>query len=179
MHTLEVWPQWLDLRHGVKVQFAQISRAALRKAARESVKVLRAAADPAGVDAIEAANDAYTASLLFDGILAWEGVGDAFGKAVAPTPETKAQFVADGGLFADAERVYTEPFLEKRAQKVAEKNASAGSPRGTSAVRTAARPTAKPAAKPARNAPTKKTPAKPMKARTPGRSSKPASGRSA
>ncbi len=119
---------------------------------------------------VEAGNDqdvggvAYSVSLIAHAVTAWDGVGDAKGKPIKPTPAlVEKLLVKRQDIFDELDREYVLPFL----QQAAEKNVSSVSPTGPSA--TAAKRTARRAAKPAQNARNGSTPRKPPKASRSGK----------
>ena len=139
-------PLWLDLLPGVRVQFKPVTVAAILVARQVAADVLKAGGD----DATTMAGLAFTRSLARAGILAWEGVGDAAGDSVEPTPETIDAFLDLWPVFDAVDRLYVAPALVG----LDEKNASSPLPSGTSA---GAKATAPHARKPAARAPTLST----------------------
>ena len=104
---------------------------------------------------------AYTLRMAQWGIVEWEGVGDASGEPVAPTPERIGLLMETShAVFEAVDDLYVGPALLRDA----EKNASSGMPNGGSgktAINTA--PPAKPRAKRARSSSTNRKPTKPGK----------------
>lgn len=82
------------------------------------------------------------------GIVAWEGVGDADGKPIEPTPAAILAYMSDWRVWDAVNRLYVQPALTGAD----EKNASAPSRNGTSG---AGKNTAQAAKPPAQNAPSK------------------------
>ncbi len=158
MLTLNPTPEpfWIDLPEGARVQMRPISTPAYLEAQEASREVLREV-DPAAkasAGQLVQAQVAFTRALVQRGVVAWEGIGDAKGKPVAPSPEAIDRLLDWYPAFAVFERQYAGPQLEAQA----EKKGSAPSPGGSStrkgATRTAAparrASPARAAAKPAR-----------------------------
>jgi hypothetical protein len=139
-------PFWLDLLPGVRVQFRPITVAAILVARQVAADVLKAG----GEDATTMAGLAFTRSLARAGILAWEGVGNADGEPVGPSPETIDAFLDLWPVFDAVDPLYVAPALVG----LDEKNASSPLPNGTSA---GAKATAPRARNPAGPAPTSST----------------------
>ena len=125
-------PRWHDLAPGVRVQLRPLTTA-LMVATR---------ADPA-VDAMpEDASDeeralTFAKALARRAVLAWEGVGDADGTPINPSPEAIDALLDIWPIFEAFQLTY----VSKGLLLEQEKNASAPSPSGSSA---GARATAKP-----------------------------------
>lgn len=133
-------PYWLDLLPGVRIKVRPVTVAAIiaaRQAAAEAMKAQEG-------DGIFIGSAAFTRSVARWGILEWEGVGDASGAPVTPTPENIDALLELWEAFDALDRLYVAPALIG----VQEKNASSLSPNGTSA---GARPTAPRARKAARS----------------------------
>lgn len=133
-------PAWLDLGHGVRLHLAPLTTA-LMVAARS---------DPAFAELEEGAADEMRALLFAKAIarravLAWEGVGDAEGNEIQPSPEGIDALMDLYPLF----EAFQLGYVNKGLALAQEKNASAPSPNGTSAGADA---TARPAKAPARTA---------------------------
>jgi len=77
--------------------------------------------------------DEMSLALIRAGIIEWEGVGDAGGQPIEPTPDTIALFLADPRDFDAIDRLYVIPFMDRER----EKNGSSPSSNGTSGVATA------------------------------------------
>ena len=133
-------PTWTDLGHGVRLQLRPLTTA-LMVATR---------GDP-GVESLpEGATDetravAFAKALARRAVLAWEGVGDAEGRPIEPSPEAVDALLDLWPIFEAFQLTYVSMGLLLEG----EKNASAPSPSGPSAGATA---TATPARKPARTA---------------------------
>ncbi len=133
-------PRWHDLAPGVRVQLRPLTTA-LMVATRS---------DPA-VEAIpEEASDeeravAFAKALARRAVLAWEGIGDADGNPIEPSPEAIDALLDVWPIFEAFQLTY----VPKGLLLEQEKNASALSPNGPSA---GASDTAKPVRKPARTA---------------------------
>ena len=124
-------PRWHDLVPGVRVQLRPLTTA-LMVATRS---------DPA----VEERAVAFAKALARRAVLAWEGIGDADGNAIDPSPEAIDALLDVWPIFEAFQLTY----VSKGLLLEQEKNASALSPTGPSAGASA---TAKPARKPARTA---------------------------
>lgn len=123
---------WLDLLPGVRVQVEPVSTAAYllaRHAARAAVEA-GDADDTAEAQIKVDAHVAFTVALAERGIRAWEGVGDAQGQPVDPTPETIRQLLGHYPAFEAFDRLYVGPVVAEEA----EKNVSSPSRTGSSAT---------------------------------------------
>ena len=133
-------PRWHDLALGVRVQLRPLTTA-LMVATRS---------DPA-VEAVpqEASDEeravAFAKALARRAVLAWEGIGDADGKPIDPSPKAIDALLDVWPIFEAFQLVY----VSKGLLLEQEKNVSAPSPTGPSAGATA---TARPARKAARTA---------------------------
>ena len=139
-------PRWHDLAPGVRVQLRPLTTA-LMVATRS---------DPAVEAVPEEASDeeravAFAKALARRAVLAWEGIGDANGNAIEPSPEAIDALLDVWPIFEAFQLTY----VSKGLLLEQEKNVSALSPNGRSAGASA---TAKPAhptraaSKPARTA---------------------------
>ena len=134
-------PRWHDLVPGVRVQLRPLTTA-LMVATRS---------DPA-LAALPAEADDETRALLFAkalarrAVLAWEGVGDAAGDPVAPSPAAIDALLDLWPIFEAFQLTY----VSKGLLLDQEKNASSPSPIGSSAGANATARVAKQRAKPAR-----------------------------
>ena len=138
-------PRWHDLAPGVRVQLRPLTTA-LMVATRN---------DPAVAAVPEDASDedravAFAKALARRAVLAWEGVGDADGQPIDPSPEAIDALLDIWPIF----ETFQLSYVSKGLLLEQEKNASAPSPSGSSA---GARVTAKPASKPAKTARRSKT----------------------
>lgn len=106
-------PFWLDLSPGVRVQFRPITVAAILLARTAAADVLRAG----GEDAMVRAGVAFTRSLAQSGIAAWEGIGDAEGNVVEPTPDNIDALLELWPTFDAIDRLYVGPALIRDAEK--------------------------------------------------------------
>ena len=128
-------PRWHDLAPGVRVQLRPLTTA-LMVATRS---------DP-DVEAVPDGTSDETRALIFAKALArralldWEGIGDADGNAIAPSPEAIDALLDIWPIFEAFQLVY----VSKGLLLEQEKNVSAPSPTGPSAGATA---TARPARK--------------------------------
>jgi hypothetical protein len=126
-------PYWLDLVPGARIKVRPISVAAIiaaRHAAAEAMKATEApkAAEAEAIktqdamkspdsDAVYVGSAAFTRSLARWGILAWEGVGDAAGAPVAPTPGTIDALLEVWQAFDAIDRLYVAPALLGEQEK--------------------------------------------------------------
>jgi hypothetical protein len=124
-------PYWLDLLPGVRIKVRPISVAAIigaRQAAAEAMKTQDG-------QEIFVGSAAFTRSTARWGIVEWQGVGDADGTPVSPSPENIDALLKLWQAFDAIDRLYIAPALILAD----EKNASSLLPNGTSA---GAKPTA-------------------------------------
>jgi hypothetical protein len=131
LHPNRPDPYWLDLLPGVRIKVRPISVAAIigaRQAAAEAMKTQDG-------QEIFAGSAAFTRSIARWGIVEWEGVGDADGTPVSPSPENIDALLELWQAFDAIDRLYIAPALILAD----EKNASSPSPNGISA---GAKPTA-------------------------------------
>jgi len=117
-------PRWHDLAPGVRVQLRPLTTA-LMVASRS---------DPEVEDLPEAASDeeralVFARALARRAVLAWEGIGDADGSAIDPTPAAIDALLDIWPIFEAFQLVY----VSKGLLLEQEKNASAPSPNGPSA----------------------------------------------
>lgn len=99
-------PYWLDLAGGARLQMKPVTVAAIiaaRSAAAEAMK-----ADGADVATGSAA---FTRSLARWGIVGWEGIGDAAGKPVDPSPDTIDALLEIWQAYEMIDRLYVTPAL--------------------------------------------------------------------
>jgi hypothetical protein len=128
-------PRWLDLAPGVRVQLRPLTTA-LMVATRS---------DPAVEEVSEEASDeeravAFAKALARRAVIAWDGIGDADGTPIDPSPEAIDALLDLWPMF----EAFQLSYVSKGLLLEQEKNASALSPNGPSA---GARATAKPARK--------------------------------
>jgi len=133
-------PRWHDLVPGVRAELRPLTTA-LMVATRS---------DPAVEVVAEEASDeeravAFAKALARRAVLAWEGIGDADGNAIEPTPEAIDALLDIWPIFEAFQMTY----VSKGLLLEQEKNVSASLPNGPSVGAT---DTAKPARKPARTA---------------------------
>ena len=117
-------PRWLELAPGVRVQLRPLTTA-LMVATRS---------DPAVEAVPEEASDeeralAFAKALARKAVLAWEGVGDADGNAINPSPEAIDALLDIWPIFEAFQLAYVSRGLLLEQ----EKNASAPLPNGPSA----------------------------------------------
>ena len=135
-------PRWHDLAPSLRVQLRPLTTA-LMVATRS---------DPAVEAVPEDASDeeravAFAKALARRAVLAWEGIGDADGNAIEPTPEAIDALLDIWPIFEAFQMTYVSNSLLLEQ----EKNASAPSPSGPSAGASATAKRAKRPAKPARH----------------------------
>jgi hypothetical protein len=128
-------PRWLDLAPGVRVQLRPLTTA-LMVATRS---------DPAVEEVSEEASDeeravAFAKALARRAVIAWDGIGDADGTPIDPSPEAIDALLDLWPMF----EAFQLSYVSKGLLLEQEKNASALSPNGPSA---GASDTAKPARK--------------------------------
>jgi len=117
-------PRWHDLARGVRVQLRPLTTA-LMVAARS---------DPEVEALPETASDeeralVFARALARRAVLAWEGVGDADGSAIAPSPEAIDALLDIWPIF----EAFQVTYVSKGLLLEQEKNASAPSPTGPTA----------------------------------------------
>jgi hypothetical protein len=135
-------PFWLDIVPGVRVRVRPITSAAIiaaRHAAAEAMK------DAAEAERVSLASAAFTRNVALWGIVDWDGVGDADGNPIKPSPETIDGLLEVWPAFDALDRLYVAPALVLDA----EKNGSSPLPNGTSAGAKATARRARKNAKPA------------------------------
>ena len=125
-------PQWLDLRHSVRLLLLPLTTS-LMVATRSDPAVQALDAD--------ASNDTraavFAAALARRAIVDWDGVGDADGSVLEVTPEGIDALLSLWPIF----EAFNLHYVSRGMLLDAEKNGSAPSPTGTSAGATAiARP---------------------------------------
>ncbi|WP_135451184.1 hypothetical protein [Tabrizicola caldifontis] len=134
-------PQWCDLIPGVRVRLRPLTTALM----------VSARGDPAIADlpegaATEEAALAMARALARRAILEWEGIGDADGNPIEPSPEAIDALLDIWPAF----EAFQTSYIAKALLLDAEKNVSAPLPTGPSA---GAKATAQPAARPVPTAP--------------------------
>ena len=133
-------PRWHDLATGVRVQLRPLTTA-----------LMVATRSDAAVEAVpEDASDeeravAFAKALARRAVLTWEGIGDADGKPIDPSPEAIDMLLDVWPIFEAFQLAY----VSKGLLLEQEKNVSAPLPSGPSA---GAKATAKPARKSAKTA---------------------------
>ena len=133
-------PYWLDLGLGVRVRVEPLTTALM--VATRSDPVVEAVPDDA-TDEERAV--AFAKALARRALLAWDGIGDADGNPIDPSPEAIDALLDVWPIFEAFQLTY----VSKGLLLEQEKNASALSPSGPSAGASA---TAKPARKRAKTA---------------------------
>ena len=112
--SAEQAPFWLDLLPGVRVQVRPVSVAAMLLARASAGVVLKSAGED---DGTIQAGEAFTRALARSGIVAWEGIGDADGLPVEPSPERIEQLLDHWPAFDAIDRLYVGPALIQDAEK--------------------------------------------------------------
>ena len=136
-HDLE----WIDLHRDVRVQVQPVTTALIYAARRDpAIAALPADADQELVALVMGQSIARLA------IVAWEGIGDADGNPIDPSPEAVTELMNIWPIC----RAFNKQVVEPAFDQESEKKGSAPSPSGSSA---AARDTAKDAGTSAPNAP--------------------------
>ena len=133
-------PHWHDLAPGVRVRLRPLTTA-LMVATRSDPTVEAVPEDASDEDRALA----FAKALARRAVLSWEGIGDADGKPIEPSPEAIDALLDVWPIFEAFQLTYVSKglLLER------EKNGSALSPSGPSAGAT---DTARPVSKPARTA---------------------------
>ena len=134
-------PRWLDLGHGVRLRVGPLTTSLM--AAARSDPAVTALPDGASNETIAVAMAKALARLV---VLDWEGVGDADGNPIDPSPEAIDALLDIWPAF----EAFQTSYVAKALLLDAEKNGSAPLPTGPSA---GARATARPARDPVPTAP--------------------------
>ena len=134
-------PQWFELGHDVRLHLLPLTTALM--VATRSDPAVQALSTDASNDSRAAV---FAAALARRAVVAWDGVGDADGSAIAVTPEGIDALLSLWPIFEAFNLLY----VSRGMLLDAEKNGSAPSPTGTSAGATA---TARPVKRSARTAP--------------------------
>jgi hypothetical protein len=108
-------PFWLDLLPGVRVQVRPVSVAAMLLARAAAAEILKEKGE--APDATITAGEAFTRALARSGIVGWEGIGDAEGQPVEPTPERIDQLLEHWPAFDAIDRLYVGPAIVQDAEK--------------------------------------------------------------
>ena len=143
MQRLNLTPdlEWIDLPRDVRVQVQPVTTALIYAARRDpAISALPADADQELVALVMGQSIARLA------IVAWEGIGDAEGNPIDPSPEAVTELMNIWPICRAFNKLIVEPAFDQES----EKKGSAPSPSGSSA---AARDTAKDAGTSAPNAP--------------------------
>jgi len=133
-------PRWYDLAPGVRVQLRPLTTALM--VATRSDPIVEAVPDDASD---EARAVAFAKALGRRAVLAWEGIGNADGNPIDPSPEAMDALLDIWPIFEAFQLTY----VSKGLLLEQEKNVSTPLPNGPSAGASA---TVKPARKPARTA---------------------------
>ena len=105
-------PWWIDLPGGAQLQVKPVTVAAIiaaRGAAADAMK-------PAGAD-VAMGSAAFTRSLARWGIAGWDGIGDADGAPVDPTPDNIDALLEVWQAFDAIDRLYVTPALIGTSEK--------------------------------------------------------------
>lgn len=108
-------PFWLDLLPGVRLQVRPISVATMLLARAEAGAVLKEEGERE--DGTIRAGEAFTRAFARSAIVAWDGVGDAAGEPVEPSPERIDQLLDHWPAFDAFDRLYVGPALIQDAEK--------------------------------------------------------------
>lgn len=150
-------PQWLDLLPGLRVLVEAPGSVAWMIARDAAWRAMRAAAGSEAAEAegaTEVPDDAwaegqvaFAIALAQRSIKAWEGVGDAEGRPLDPTPERIAQLLKQHGPYEAFHQHYVKPVLEREAEKNVSSLSSngAGKTRARATAGSAGKKTARPA----------------------------------
>jgi hypothetical protein len=106
-------PFWLDVQPGVRIRLRPATVAAILAARAAAAEVLR----KGGEDAEIRAGFAFTRALARSGIVEWEGIGDAAGNPVAPSPEAIDAALECWPVFDAIDRLYVAPVLLQADEK--------------------------------------------------------------
>ena len=139
-------PRWHDLAPGVRVQLRPLTTA-LMVATRS---------DPAVEAVPEAASDeeravAFAKALARRAVLTWEGIGDADGNPIDPSPDAVVALLDIGPIFEAFQLTYVSKGLLLEQEKNVSASLPSGPSAGASATARVANP-ATPARKPAKTA---------------------------
>lgn len=108
-------PIWLGLLPGVRVQVRPVSVSAMLLARAAAGEALKTASERE--DGTVKAGEAFTRSLARSGIVGWEGIGDADGVPVEPSPERIDQLLDHWPAFDAIDRLYVASALTQDAEK--------------------------------------------------------------
>ncbi len=152
-------PYWLDLGGGVRVQVEAPGSVAWLVARDAAWRAMRAVKGEDGTapegDEPRSSEDAawaegqvaFATTLAQRSIKAWEGVGDAEGEPIEPTPERISALLKLTVYFEAFHNAYVRPVLEREAEKNVSSLSSngAGKTRATATAGNAGTKTEKPA----------------------------------
>jgi hypothetical protein len=113
LESASIEPFWLDVLPGVRIRFRPVSVASMLIARAAAGEALKSAGDGAVIEA----GAAFTRALAQQGIVAWEGIGDASGKPVDPGKETIDQLLELWPAFDAIDRLYVGPALMAVSEK--------------------------------------------------------------
>jgi hypothetical protein len=113
--SAEQSPSWLDLLPGVRLQFRPVSVSAMLLARAAAGEALKTAGEQE--HGTIKAGEAFTRSLARSGIVGWEGIGDADGVPVEPSPERIDQLLDHWPAFDAIDRLYVAPALTQDVEK--------------------------------------------------------------
>lgn len=110
-------PFWLDLVPGVRVKVRPISVGAMLLARAAAADALRLQSEAPAFEATVSAGAVFTRTLAKAGIIEWEGVGDAKGDPVEPSPKAIDQLLEIWTAFDAIDRLYVGPALARDDEK--------------------------------------------------------------
>lgn len=99
-------PFWIDVAGGARVQVKPVTVAAIIAARQAAADAIKANGEDAAFGIA-----AFTRSLARSGIVAWEGIGDADGKPVDPSPDNIDALLEVLPAFDVIDRLYVVPAL--------------------------------------------------------------------
>lgn len=99
-------PFWIDITGGARVQVKPVTVAAIIAARQAAADAIKANGEDAAFGIA-----AFTRSLARSGIVAWEGIGDADGKPVDPSPDNIEALLEVLPAFDAIDRHYVVPAL--------------------------------------------------------------------
>ena len=108
-------PYWLDLLPGVRLQVRPVSVASMLLARAAAGDALREAGERD--DGTVRAGEAFTRAFARSVIVAWDGVGDAEGEPVEPSPERVDLLLDHWPAFDAFDRLYVGPALAQDVEK--------------------------------------------------------------
>ena len=113
LESASIEPFWLDVLPGVRIRFRPVSVASMLIARAAVGEAMKSVSDGSVIEA----GAAFTRALAQQGIVAWEGIGDASGKPVDPGKETIDQLLELWPAFDAIDRLYVGPALMAVSEK--------------------------------------------------------------